>query len=45
MFKGDPEIYRYWDATDCVAFSLQMASEALDHDLRDESGERVFAPL
>ncbi|MCK9213928.1 MAG: hypothetical protein WA134_07305 [Rhodoferax sp.] len=37
VFKGDPEIYRYWDATDCVAFSLQMASEALDHDLRDES--------
>ena len=36
-FKGDPEIYRYWDATDCVAFGLQMASEALDRDLRDES--------
>ncbi len=37
VFKGDPEIYRYWDATDCVAFGLQMASEALDQDLRDES--------
>lgn len=37
MFKGDPAIYRFWDATDCVAFGLQMASEALDHDLRDES--------
>jgi hypothetical protein len=37
MFKGDPDIYRFWDATDCVAFSLQMASEALDHDLREES--------
>lgn len=34
---GDPAIYRFWDATDCVAFGLQMASEALDHDLREES--------
>lgn len=37
VFRGDPAIYRYCDATDCVAFGLQMASEALDHDLRDES--------
>ena len=37
VFKGDPDIYRFWDATDCVAFGLQMASDALDHDLRDES--------
>jgi hypothetical protein len=37
VFKGDPAIYQYWDATDCVAFGLQMASDALDHDLRDES--------
>jgi len=37
VFKGDPDIYRFWDATDCVAFGLQMASEALDHDLREES--------
>lgn len=37
VFKGDPDIYRYWDATDCVSFGLQMASEALEHDLRDES--------
>jgi hypothetical protein len=36
-FKGDLAIYRYWDATDCVTFGLQMAREALDHDLRDES--------
>ena len=28
VFKGDPDIYRFWDATDCVAFGLQMASEA-----------------
>jgi len=37
VFKGDPDIYRFWDATDCVAFGLQMASAALDHDLRHES--------
>jgi len=37
QLKGDPDIYRFWDATDCVTFGLQMASEALDHDLRDES--------
>jgi len=37
VFQGEAEIYRFWDATDCVAFGLQMASEALDHDLRDES--------
>ena len=36
-FKGEPEIYRYWDATACVEFGLQMAQEALDHDLQDES--------
>lgn len=36
-FKGEPEIYRYWDATACVEFGLQMAQQALDHDLRDES--------
>ena len=37
VFKGEPEIYRFWDATQCVTFGLQMASEALDQDLRDES--------
>lgn len=37
VFKGDPDIYRFWDATDCVRFGLEMASEALDHDLRAES--------
>lgn len=37
VFQGDPDIYRFWDATDCVAFGLHMASEALDHDLRAES--------
>lgn len=37
VFQGDPAIYRYWDATECVTFGLQMASEALEHDLRGES--------
>ncbi|MEI7537635.1 MAG: Fic family protein [Comamonadaceae bacterium] len=36
-FKGEPETYRYWDATPCVEFGLQMAEQALEHDLRDES--------
>ena len=36
-FKGESEIYRYWDATACVEFGLQMAQQALEHDLRDES--------
>lgn len=35
-FKGQPELYRYWDATEAVEFGLQMAQEALDHDLRKE---------
>ncbi len=35
-FRGAPEIYRYWDATDCVEFGLAMAREALHHDLRQE---------
>jgi hypothetical protein len=36
-FTGDGAIYQYWDATACVTFGLQMAQEALVHDLRDES--------
>jgi hypothetical protein len=35
-FRGEPEIYRYWDATACVEFGLEMAGEALQHDLRQE---------
>ncbi|MDG0834869.1 cell filamentation protein Fic [Pelomonas saccharophila] len=35
-FRGQPEIYRYWDATPCVEFGLQMAREALQRDLRQE---------
>ena len=37
QFTGDPSIYRYWDATACVTFALQMAKESLDLDLRNES--------
>jgi hypothetical protein len=35
-FRGEPEIYRYWDATACVEFGLDMAREALQQDLRQE---------
>ena len=35
-FRGQPEIYRYWDATACVEFGLRMADEALQQDLRQE---------
>lgn len=37
VFKGDPEIYRYWDATGCATLGLQMASEVLERDLRVEN--------
>jgi Fic/DOC family len=36
-FNGDPAIYRYWDATECVTFGLRMAQTALQEDLREES--------
>jgi len=35
-FDGAPDIYRYWDATPCVQFGLEMAQEALQHDLYEE---------
>lgn len=31
--KGSSTFYRYWDATDCVAFGLRMAEAALAEDL------------
>lgn len=34
QFTGSPAIYRYWDATACVAFGLRMAEAALSVDLR-----------
>ena len=36
-FNGDSSIYRYWDATQCVEFGLQMAEQALEIDLRQET--------
>jgi hypothetical protein len=36
-FTGDAAIYRYWDATACVAFTLEMAKRALAVELRDET--------
>lgn len=36
-FKGQPSIYRYWDATPCVEFGFRMAEEALNVDLRQET--------
>jgi len=36
-FVGHPSIYRYWDATQCVEFTLQMARRALEVELREET--------
>jgi hypothetical protein len=36
-FVGHPSIYRYWDATRCVEFTLQMARRALEVELREET--------
>lgn len=37
-FKGDDAIFRYWDATECVEFGFAMAAQALDVELRQETG-------
>jgi Fic family protein len=36
-FRGDASLYRYWDATAVVEFSLDMAHQALEKDLREET--------
>jgi Fic family protein len=36
-FKSDDSIYRYWNATACVEFGLEMAKQALEKDLREET--------
>ncbi len=36
-FKSDASVYRYWDATACVAFGLDMAQQALNIDLKDQA--------
>ncbi len=35
-FEGHPALYRYWDATDSVAFGYRMAEQALEGELRAE---------
>ncbi|MEL7936155.1 Fic family protein [Pseudomonas delhiensis] len=36
-FTGNEGIYRYWDATPCVAFTLEMARQALEVELHEET--------
>ncbi|MEK6789146.1 MAG: Fic family protein [Pseudomonadota bacterium] len=36
-FKGSSALYRYWDATACVEFTLDMAKRALEVELREET--------
>ncbi|WP_163560493.1 Fic family protein [Halomonas sp. NO4] len=36
-FEGSQSLYRYWDATLAVAFTLRMAREALREDLKAET--------
>ncbi len=36
-FLSDDTLYRYWDATSCVTFGLEMAQQALEHDLKTET--------
>lgn len=35
-FTGAAEIYRFWDATPCVRFTLEMAKRALEVELYEE---------
>ncbi len=36
-FRGTAAVYRYWDATQCVEFGYQMAEQALEIELRQET--------
>lgn len=36
-FIGDPAIYRFWDATPGVRFTLEMAKRAIEVELREET--------
>lgn len=36
--QGHRELYRYWDATACVAFAYRMAEQALETELCQETG-------
>jgi len=35
-FDGSASLYRYWDATDCVAFGIRMAGAALSENLQQQ---------
>ena len=35
-FNGSASLYRYWDATDCVAFGIRMAEAALSENLQQQ---------
>ncbi|HSH49103.1 MAG TPA: Fic family protein, partial [Halomonas sp.] len=37
QFNGSEALYRYWDATQAVAFTLKMAQAALEEDLKKET--------
>jgi len=36
-FRGEAAIYRYWDATACGTFIMEMARNALEVELREEA--------
>lgn len=36
--RGDDAVYRYWDATTATGFLLAMTEQALQRDLREETG-------
>lgn len=36
-FKGHPAVYRFWDATPGVTFTMEMARHALEVELREET--------
>ncbi len=36
-YRADDTLYSYWDATTCVEFGLEMARQALEKDLREET--------
>jgi hypothetical protein len=36
-YLADDTLYRYWDATPCVEFALEMARQSLENDLREET--------
>lgn len=35
-FDGSASLYRYWDATECVAFGIRMAEAALSENLQQQ---------